>query len=380
MNTDELRKDFPITERYIYFNTGWSGPSPTPVVEAVVNTLRRGASVGPASQRFLTEVEEEIVGLRNELGNLIGAKGEEIALTHSTGDGINIIINGIDWQRGDRVVTTTLEHTANILPLLRLKEHPGIEIVRVEADSEGLFDPSDFGKAIDEKTKLATISHVTYMLGTVLPVKEITKTAHERGVPVLLDMAQSVGCIGSNLKELGCDFAAARGGKWLLGPGGTGFLYVDQERLEDLRLASIGYRGARIEGNDYSCRSDARRFEISEPNVALNVGLRRAVKYHTDIGRKRIEKRIRSLVDYIIEKAKGIQSLDVLGTQELNLKNGLVSLEVKDCDASELVPILERKHRIVTRVVPRFNAVRVSLHIFNTEEEIDTLMDILRNA
>ena len=380
VNIEEVRKHFPITENCLYFNTGWSGPSPTPVIDAMTRTLRRGASIGPASKRFLAEVEEEVTGLRKELGNLIGVTEEEIALTHSTGDGINIVYNGLDWQRGDKVVTTTLEHVANILPLLRLRKHVGIEIAKIEPNSDGLFDPSDFEKAIDDRTRLVTISHVTFMLGTILPVKEIIKIAHEQGVPVLLDLAQSVGCIRFNLKEFDCDFAAARGGKWLLGPGGIGFLYVAKERLEDLNMTSIGYQGARPEKDEYACRPDASRFEISEPNAALNVGLRRAVKYHTsDIGRKAIEDRVRSLAGYLIEKAESIPGIKVLGTRNTNLKNGLVSLEVENQDASTLVPMLEAKHRIVTRTVTRFNAARVSLHIFNTEEEIDTLTSVLKS-
>lgn len=379
MNLDQLRNDFPITKKCLYFNTGWSGPSPIPVVNAITDTLRRGASIGPASQRFLSEVKEEVAGLRNDLGDLIGTKGEEIALTHSTGDGLNIVYNGMTWKKGDKIITTNLEHVANLLPLMQLRKRWGVEIVNVEADSEGLFDPDDFEKIIDEKTKLVTISHVIYMLGTVLPVKEITDLAHKRGVPVLLDMAQSVGCIKFDLRELGCDFGAARGGKWLLGPGGTGFFYVRSDRLEDLALSSIGYEGAKMKGDDYFCHSDACRFEISEPNSALRAGLRRAVRYHTDVGKETVEKRVRDLAGYLIEEANKVPNLEVLGTQDLNLKNGLVPIRVKGQNATELVPTLEQKHRIVTRAVPKFNATRVSLHIFNTEDEIDVLLKVLKS-
>ncbi len=379
VDVKELRKQFPITEDCVYFNTGWSGPSPTPVVEAMVNTLKREALLGPASKSFLAEIEEEIARLRKELGDLIGATKEEIALTHCTGDGLNIVYNGIDWRKGDKIVTTTLEHAASILPILRLKKYVGVDIAKVEHNSDGLFDPSDFEKAIDERTRLVTISHVTYMLGTILPVKEVVKIAHEQGVPVLLDLAQSVGCIRFNLKELDCDFAAARGGKWLLGPGGIGFLYVAKERLEDLNVASIGYQGAQPSNADYTCRPDASRFEISEPNAALNVGLRRAVKYHVDIGRTAIEERVRSLTGYLIEKADSIPKIKVLGTWNTNLKNGLVSLEVERQDASALVPMLEAKHKIVTRAITKLNAARVSLHFFNTGEEVDALTSVLKS-
>lgn len=379
MNVDELRKEFPITENLLYFNTGWSGPLPTPVVDAMANTLRRGASIGPASQLFLSEISKETAGLRNDLGTLMGTRAEEIALTHSTGDGLNTVYAGMDWHRGDKVVTTNLEHVANMLPLMQLRRRYGVETVSVEADSDGLFDAEEFEKVVDEKTRLVTVSHVTYMLGTILPIKEITEIAHERNVPVLLDMAQSVGCVRFNLKELGCDFGAARGGKWLLGPGGTGFFYVNSDRLQDLTLSSIGYEGAKITGDDYSYHPGARRFEISEPNAALRVGLRRAVRYHTDIGRETVEKRVRSLAGYLIEEAGRLPNLEVLGTHDLSLKNGLVSIVVKGHDATKLVPTLEQKHGIVTRAVQKFNAVRVSLHIFNTEEEIETLVDILRS-
>jgi len=379
LDTEKLRKDFPITERCIYFNSGWAGPSPTPVVEAIAETLRREASLGPASKRFLSEVEEETTGLRNDLGNLLGAGREEFALTHSTGDGLNIVYSGIDWKKGDRAITTNLEHVANILPLMRLRKRLGVDVVEVEADQDGLFDPGGFEEAINEKTKLVTISHVIYMVGTVLPAKEITKIAHEHNVPVLLDMAQSAGCIQINLKEIGCDYAAARGGKWLLGPGGTGFLYVDLKQLESLSQASIGYQGARTEGSEYAPHPDARRFEISELNAPIYGGLRRAIKYHTDIGKGNVEKRVRSLAGYLIEKANQTPNLRVLGTQNLDLKNGLVTLQVKGQNAAELVPMLESKHGIVARAVPKFNAVRISLHIFNTEGEVDALINTLKS-
>jgi len=379
LNVEEIRRDFPITETCIYFNTGWSGPSPIPVVKAMEETLRRGASIGPASNLFLSEMEEELVGLRRDLGELLGVETSEIALTHSTGEGLNIVYNGIDWKKGDRVITTNLEHPANDLPLMQLKRRHGVEMIRVKADPEGLIDPEDLERAIDGKTRLITISHVIYMLGTILPIKEITKIAHENGIPVLLDMAQSVGCINFDLKDLGCDFAAARGGKWLLGPGGTGFLYVDLERLDDLNMASIGYRGAQIEGDSYRCYPEARRFEISEPNNAINVGLRRAVQYNKEIGSGTIEKYIRGLARYLIEKAEDLSSLRVLGTQDLTLKNGLVTIEVQGRDAVELVPLLEKEYGIVARAIPRFNGVRFSLHIFNTEKEIDRLISTLNN-
>lgn len=379
LSTEKFRKDFPITEECMYFNSGWAGPSPTPVVEAIAETLRREASLGPASKRFLSEVEEQIAGLRNDLGDLLGARREEFAFTHSTGDGLNIVYSGMEWKKGDRVITTNLEHVANILPLMHLKKRFGIDVVEVEADQEGLFDPVNFEKVINEKTKLVTISHAIYMVGTVLPAREITKIAHERSVPVLLDMAQSAGCIQINLKEIGCDYAAARGGKWLLGPGGTGFLYVDQKQLESLHQASIGYQGAGIEGSSYTPYPDARRFEVSELNAPIYVGLRRAIKYHTDIGKGNVEKRVRSLAGYLIEKANLTPNLKVLGTQDPDLKNGLVTLQIKDQDAAELVPMLESKHRIVARAVPKFNAVRISLHIFNTEGEVDTLVNILKS-
>ncbi len=379
LNTENLRKDFPITEECIYFNSGWAGPSPTPVVEAVAETLRREASLGPASKRFLSEVEEQITGLRDDLGNLLGARREEFALTHSTGDGLNIVYSGIDWQRGDRVITTNLEHVASVLPLMRLRKYLGVDVVEVEADQDGLFDPGVFERAINEKTKLVTISHVIYMIGTVLPAREITKIAHEHGVPVLLDMAQSAGCIQISLKEIGCDYAAARGGKWLLGPGGTGFLYVDKKQLESLDQASIGYQGARTEGNDYTPHPDARRFEISELNAPIFVGLRRAIKYHTDFGKANVEKRVRGLAGYLIEKADQTPNLEVLGTQDLTFKNGLVTLQVRGQNAAVLVPMLESRYGIVARTVPKFNAVRISLHIFNTEGEVDALIDALKN-
>lgn len=360
----ELRADIPALESTVYFNTGASGPSPRYVVEAAQSTLAtheyESHAVGdPYSMAFDTYED-----VRRTVGDFIGANDNEVALTESTTDGINRFATALEWEPGDVVVRTDLEHPAGILPWQRL-ERRGVEVRVVESEA-GRIDREAFAEAV-AKAKLVCLSSVTWTRGTRLPVAELTEIAHEQDTLVLVDAVQAVGQLPVDVHEWGADAVAAAGHKWLLGTWGGGFLYVREELADGLEPVAIGYRSvSEAAAPDYEYEPGARRFEVGTTNPAAHVALREAISVVEEIGFSMITDRIETLSDRL--KA-GIPDARLLSSSEY--ETGLVAIEVHDAEA-----VVERlaNQSIVVRSLPGEDAIRVSVHAFNTAEEVDRLL------
>jgi len=376
MNVDQLRDLMPVTRDFIYMNTGWAGPTPTSVLRRIAETLEQEAREGPASARgisFAHGVQDEA---RAAVSGLLGVEEEDVILTHSTREGINVVIYGIDWQPGDELLICDLEHPALTLPADVLAQRMGVKVNSVSipplsSQAEAL---RAVASALSEKTKLVALSHIQYTCGLRMPIKEISVAAHEMGIPVLVDGAQSVGQVQVDIKDLGCDFYALSGQKWLMGPGGTGALYVLKERravLEPLFTTNV------LEANRQTDRLPLARFSLVSQSPGLLAGLLESIHIATDIGIRQIEQRAMDLANLLRERCSPIEGCDLLSPMAPESACGLVTIGLKDWPPAELVTALQERFSIVARAVQDPAGVRFSTHFFNTEHEVDLVAEAL---
>jgi len=365
MTPTELRADIPALQDGIYLNYGAHGPSPRYVVEAADAFVREHEYDVPIAGDPYEAAFAEFDRTRETVASFVGAEPDEIALTESTTAGINAVAGAIDWQPGDVVVRTDLEHPAGILPWQRL-EREGVE-VRVVETTDGRVDREAFAAAVDG-ARLACFSAITWTHGTRLPVSDLVDIAHDAGALALVDAVQVPGQTPMDVQEWGADAVAAAGHKWLLGLWGGGFLYVDREVAETLEPRTVGYRSVETPTADpFEYAAGARRFEVGSANPAPHVALREAIDVLSDVGVDRIESRIARLTDRL---ADGVPEDRLLSPA--TPESGLVTIDVPDPEAT-VDRLAERG--IVIRALPHPDAVRASVHAVNTADDIERLLD-----
>ena len=366
MTPRELRADVPALGDAAYFNFGAHGPSPEYVVEAAASFVEDheygSATTDPYEYAF-----ETYDRVRERIAAFVGADPEEIALTESTTDGINRVAGAIDWEPGDVVVRTDLEHPAGVLPWKRL-EREGVE-VRVLETEEGRVDRDEYAEAVED-ARLVCFSAITWTHGTRFPVADLVEVANEAGAFTLVDAVQSPGQVAMDVHEWGADAVAAAGHKWTLGPWGAGFLYVDRDAATDLAPRAVGYRGVEDPtADEIEFKPGAGRFEIGTTTAAAHVGLVEALDAIDAVGLDAIESRIESLTDRLKD---GVPEDRLLSPREY--ESGLVTIDVDDPEAT-----VERlgEQDIVVRSLPHPNGIRASVHAVSTEAEIDRLVEAL---
>jgi selenocysteine lyase/cysteine desulfurase len=367
MNPTELRADTPALHESVYLNFGAHGPSPRYVVEAADEFVRSHEyETSPRNDPY--EVAFDAYDrARERVATFIGADDDEVALTESTTAGINAVANAIDWDPGDTVVRTDLEHPAGTLPWQRL-EQSGVEVRVVETD-DGRVDLDAFAAAVDS-AKLVCFSAVTWTHGTQLPVADLVDIAHEAGAFALVDAVQVPGQLPMDVGEWNADAVAAAGHKWLLGLWGGGFLYVDRAVADTLAPRTVGYRSVETPTADsYEFAPGARRFEVGSANPAPHVALAEAIGAIDEVGVDRIADRIRELAGQL---ANGIP--DDRLCSPLEPESGLVTIDVDDPEAT-----VDRlaSAGVVVRALPTPDAVRASVHAVNTHAEVERLLDEL---
>lgn len=369
MDPDVLRDEIPVTDEVAYFNTGASGPSTRPAVEAVSEFQAYHEFEAPVEEGFYPAGFGAFEEVRERVAALIGAAPEEVTLTESTTHGINLIASSIDWDPGDTVVRTDVEHPSGRLPWERLEDTHGIETEIVDGD-RGRFDPEDFAAAMDD-ARLVCLSAVSWNYGTRLPVEEVAAIGAETDTLVLVDAVQAPGQYPVDVGEWDADFVVGSGHKWLLGPWGTGFLWLSDRGREALRPTWIGPRGVEdMSSEGYTYTDDAGMFELTTTPVAVYRGLEAAIETMETVGIRTVRDRIEHLTDRL--KAE-LDDDRLLGPR--NYESGLVSVDVADPEGA--VEDL-RADGIVVRSIPDPACVRVSVHAFNTEDEIDRLASKLR--
>ncbi|MCL6578620.1 MAG: aminotransferase class V-fold PLP-dependent enzyme [Candidatus Bathyarchaeota archaeon] len=366
-----IREQFPITQSKVFLNHAAQSPLPKPVADALRKCIDEFSNFGDTSIKWND-------GGKPFFAKLIGAKPEEIALVENTSMGLNIAANVLSYPRGSKIVTTDLEYPSVVYPWLRKGLDVKVDYVK-NVDGKILLE--DVEKAVDDKTVAVAVSHVEYANGFRHDLRALSDIAHEHGAYLIVDAIQSVGTMPIDVKKDGVDFLATACYKWLLSPPGTGYLYVKEELIEKFEPPFVGWASVKQEifetvdfWDIWSLRlSDtASRFEVGSPGFISFIGTMEALKLLLEFGVENVQRRILKLTDRLIEVAKDL-GLKLQTPEEPQCRAGIVNFKIDK--PKELAETLRQKGIIASA---RARGLRVSPHFYNTEEEIDKLMEEVR--
>ena len=367
------RSEFPVTETYIYMNHAGVAPLSRRVQEAMAGFMEDATLHGAVHADDWAETAEVC---RTAAARLINADATEIAFMKNTTQGILIAANGIDWQAGDNVVTTAVEFPANVYPWWRLKERYGVS-TRMVPERDGRIHIEDVAAAIDERTRVLTISHVEFASGFRNDIEALGTLCRERDIWFVVDAIQSLGVVEVDVKLCNVDILAADGHKWLLAPEGAAIFYCADERREQLINTNIGWASV-VNPRDFlnydlTQKPDATRFEEGSYNSIGLYGLKAAIDLLHDIGIHRIEARVLEITGCLISglEAKGYRVLTPKADAE---RAGIVIFESDRYTPTEIYETLYNEHIITAE---RGSGVRVSPHFYNTASEIERLLEVL---
>ena len=365
---------------------------PLPVLNATVGHLQSEARMGgyEAAARAVDAIDR----FYTATAELLGCSADEIAMIENATRAWDMAFYSIDFQPGDRILTAVVSYASNYIAFLQVARKCGVEIQVIPNDDCGQISIPQLEAAIDDRVKLIALTHVPTNGGLVNPAVEVGKVARAANVLYLLDACQSVGQMPVNVNHIGCDFLSATGRKYLRGPRGTGFLYVRQERIEQLEPPFLDMLAAEwVERDRYRIRNDARRFETWETNYAAKIGLGVAIDYALQWGMDAIGDRVMQLAERLRQQLAELPGVTVrdLGT----LRCGIVTFTVAGRSSTELKSRLSPA-AINTSVSVRSSTlldmearqqsefVRASVHYYNSDTEIDrfctTLAEIVQAA
>jgi len=375
-----IRQEMPATTAHIYLNTGTFGPLPACAIQAMQEHFQaewRDGRLGAAGFESMANIYKNA---RSSAARLLNADADEISLTDNTGEGLNIISHGLNWHEGDEVITTNHEHFSALAPLYQLRDRFGIVICYADIGPRG--DAPILKAFVDQvtpRTRLIVLSHVTWTTGAVLDINAIGNLGRERGIPVLVDAAQSAGAISVDVKALAIDFYAMPMQKWLCGPDGTGALYVRKESLHYIAPTYVGYWSAKHEeGTEWELADGAQRFELGGRQTSALAAQGAVLQWLEEkVGYQWMFERISTLSAYAYHALKVLPDVTILTPQPG--ESGLVSFLLDGHDVKQVVKQLHDFHSIYIRDIPSTGSLRISTGFYNTEEEIDTLVQALRD-
>ena len=365
-NADE----FPVLRHWDFFNHAAVAPIP----RAAAQALRRFADQAESVAYLDTGWYRDIAALRESVARMVNAAKEEIAFVKNTSEGIATVANGVDWRAGDRIVTTDVEYPANVYPWIEVSRSRGVELVRVPPRTESLIEAADH-----PKTRLVALSHVQYATGQRHDLVAVGAFCRSRGILFCVDAIQTLGVLPVDVRAMNIDYLSAGGHKWLLGPEGTGVFFCRRELIEKTKPALIGWMNVADPLNyakiDYTLRDDARRYEPGSYNVAGLLGLKASVDLLSSAGVVAVSQRLRTVTDRLVAglEKKGYR---VASPRRGDEWSGIVSFSAKDPSTHHQTwQRLRTDHR--TELAVRDNRLRCSPHFYNSDEQIDRLIERL---
>lgn len=379
MTTDrweQLRADVPALEQYAYLNTGFSAPPSRTVTEAMEAVLDLELTHGPTTLPVMDAAREGKQRLRELLAQVLGAQPDEVAITSSTGVGIGVVLAGLALTPGDRMVTTSIEHGSGVVPLYQAgaTSNVAVDFVSIAPDDSHEAIAERFEDAIDSRTCVVMISEISYSTGQLLPVRAITEVAHRAGAIVVIDGAQTAGHIPIDVHALGVDAYAIPAQKWLCGPRGIGALYVSPEALPRVAPSIVDVTHAEewdLEGT-FAAKTDVPgKYEVAAVAPLLAAGAVAAIEQHLESGPAAAFDRVRDLTRAAEQRFDAIDGATVVSPRNEQSRTGLFCFATQGLEAAELAPWLQAEHRVVCRAVRERDVVRLSLHVFNNEDDIE---------
>ncbi|TYP95474.1 Selenocysteine lyase/Cysteine desulfurase [Fodinibius salinus] len=386
MDINKCRQHTPGTHNVIHFNNAGAALMPASVTEATIDYLNEEANYGGyetarAHRQQLDEVYDNIA-------TLINAYSSEIALQENATTAWNNAFFAVDFEDGDRILTSVSEYASNYIGYLKLQEKKDVTIEIIPSDESGKTSLQSLSEMMNHEVKLVSITHIPTNSGLVNPVEEIGDIVQRYNCLYLVDGCQSVGHYPVDVKEIGCDMLSATGRKYLRGPRGTGFLYVNNKKIDTLSPPFLDLHAATwISKNEYTVRDDARKFENWESNYAAISGLNQAVAYANNLGINNIWDRIVMLADQLRVK---LSNIDFVTVRDIgSVKGGIVTFTIDGMSAQEVQKNLS-EHHINVSISGKSSTlldmnyrnldevVRASVHYYNTEKEINKLVNVLK--
>jgi len=398
-DVDRVRQDFPIlsTQVYgkplVYLDNAASAQKPRTVLDRLTQTYTsQYANVHRGLHYLANAATEAYEGARDKVAKFLNAdRREEIVFTRGATEAINLVAQTFGRERvgeGDEIVLSIMEHHANIVPWHFLRERQGAVIRWAPVDDHGNFLIGEFEKLLTPKTKLVAITQMSNVLGSVVPVKEVVRLAHARGIPVLVDGSQAAVHMDVDVRDIDCDFYVMTGHK-LYGPTGIGVLYGKYGHLAAMPPFNGGGEMIReVSCEDVSYGDPPHRFEAGTPPIVQAIGLGAAIDYIESIGKTRIRRHESNLLAYAQERLRGINSLRIIG---LALDKGpVVSFEMNKAHAHDFATVIDRSGVAVRAgthcampLLDRFGVTatcRASFALYNTMDEVDALAEALTKA
>jgi selenocysteine lyase/cysteine desulfurase len=379
----EVRRDIPALQHTTHLNAGGFPPALKPVTDEVLRLFRLMEQESLYSPPVWKEMHEGMEKARRRVAHLLNAEPEEIALTENVSHGANIVANGLSWKEGDEVIYTDNEHSSGTLPWLNLARRWGVKLRVLEIS----FDPEEtlerFEALLSPRTRLVYVSHVLCTTGMRLPVQRMVKLARDRGTLIMLDGAQSEGQINVDMRVLDCDFYTGCGHKWLLGPQGTGMLYVRRELLPELENGEIGWGSTQSfdrENQALDFLPSAARFEYGTRHWPLFLGLGKAIEYVEGIGTAEIEAHVRPLASWLKDELQRLPGAAVLSPLDPASATGIVTFSLDGVDSQTVHRRLWEDLRVLLpHGGPGGERQRISVALFVNEADLSRLLDGLRS-
>jgi cysteine desulfurase/selenocysteine lyase len=401
VNSYELRNDFPIFKKKIngkelvYLDNASTTQKPYSVINSITDFY---SNYNSNIHRAVYQLAEEATSLyeqsREKIANFINVRPEEIVFTRNTTESINLIAHSwarTNLKKDDGIAITELEHHSNIVPWQILSQEIGTRLEYVGIDENGFLDLEHLIELISsKKVRLVSLSHMSNVLGTIVPIERIINIAHENDIPVLVDGAQSVPHMPVNVKNMDCDFLVFSAHK-MLGPTGVGVLYAKKEFLEKMRPFMGGGDMIKEVFKFHTNYNEVPyKFEAGTPNIADVVGFGAAIDYLEKIGMENIRKHEIELTEYALESILSINHLTVYGPRDPNYRGGVISFNIADIHPHDLATIMN-DHGIAIRsghhcaqvLMQRLDVPatsRASFYIYNTKEEIDKFVNAIKEA
>lgn len=401
LNTEKIKQDFPIfnqkinDETLVYLDNAATSQIPKFVEEKVRDfNEKERANVHRGVHTLGLRATNQYESSRQKVANFIGANNaKEVIFTSGCTDSLNLVAASFgeqNIQAGDEILVSIMEHHSNLLPWQQLAKRKQAKLNFIEINSDGLLDIENLKSKISSKTKIVALTHVSNVLGTINPIKELTDLAHEKGAIVVVDGAQAVGHFPIDVAELNVDFYAFSGHK-MFAPTGIGVLYGKKDLLDKMlpyrlggeMIANVTREGATWAEVPY-------KFEAGTPNIAGAIGLGAAIDYLQSLDFELIQKHEQELTSYALEKLKNVLGLTIYGPQKSNGRIGVISFNLKNIHPHDLATALDLNgievragHHCAQPLMASLDTestVRASLSIYNTKDDIDKLVSSLHEA
>ena len=379
MNFDSISEEFQTDK--IYLNNASVSVMPKISIEAMKQFLISYSEMGPDSPESEIFIKELWDKTRNAVSKIVKCQPQEIVITQSVTDGINIVANGMNFSNDSNIIIRggEHEHHANYFPWLRLGKN--LNVKNLPIDDNGGFTHSELKDLIDGKTRLVALSHGLYNSGLILPVKEIGEILQKENVPYFLDTAQTVGCIGDfDFADTRCDFMSFNASKWLCGPMGTGVFYCNEKSSELLEPLSVGGESADAnKDGKLEYKEMPEKFQAGFRNYVGLAGMESSITYLQNLGLENIRKHIIKLSNLFIDEIGKIPESRIYVPEDESVRTSIVSFDIGENNPEMVVSELAKKGIIIAkREIMDKPILRISPHVFNTEDEILKVIEELK--